>query len=158
MKIRARPPRSAADQAVIDGIGKEMQSYSVIRVAKRDFTPDSLAAFIQRRIHAAAAITAAKAAWADAIREYDRIHGEVQVAVHDLKTVVVCAHGKTSPTLASFGWTLPKVTELTNEQKVAAVAKRAATRAARGTMGPKARLKVKGTVPAPEQAPEEEKG
>lgn len=149
MKLRARPPRAAADQAVIEGIRNEMQSYSVIRVARQDFTPESLAAFIQRRTDAAAAIVAAKAAWADAIREYDRIHGEVQVAVHDLKTVVVCAHGKNSPKLASFGWTLPKVTELTNEQKLAAVAKRAATRAARRTMGPKARLKVKGTVPAP---------
>ncbi|HEY6463270.1 MAG TPA: hypothetical protein VIY73_24050 [Polyangiaceae bacterium] len=38
------------------------------------------------------------------------------------------------------------MTPLTTEQKAAAAAKRASTRAARGTKGPKQKAKIKGTV------------
>jgi hypothetical protein len=48
--------------------------------------------------------------------------------------------------LADFGISLKQRGPLTVEEKTAAVAKRAATRAARHTMGPKQKLEVKGDV------------
>jgi hypothetical protein len=66
------------------------------------------------------------------------------VVVHGLKQYVMNAFGKTSPQLADFGFAPPKVATLTAEQKQAAVLKREATRKARGTVGPKAKLAVTG--------------
>jgi hypothetical protein len=57
------------------------------------------------------------------------------------------AFGNQPDVLALFGLEPKKAaTPLTTEQKAAAAAKRASTRAARGTTGPKAKAKIKGTV------------
>ncbi|HEY8038591.1 MAG TPA: hypothetical protein VIF15_02305, partial [Polyangiaceae bacterium] len=55
--------------------------------------------------------------------------------------------GTQADVLADFGMTPRKAaTPLTVEQKAAAAAKRKATRAARGTKGPKAKLGIHGAV------------
>ena len=57
--------------------------------------------------------------------------------------------GQSPTALADFGKSPPKKrTPLTAEQNAIAAAKRKATREARGTMGPKQKLKVKGNVTA----------
>jgi hypothetical protein len=62
--------------------------------------------------------------------------------------------GKKSPALATVGITPDKTpAPLTVEQKQVKVAKALATRKARGTMGPKQRAKIKGTVPASSPSP-----
>ena len=112
------------------------------------YTPTSLVAFVQSRINAANAVITAKANWLDAVKTYEALNKQGDVVVHDLKQYVIAAFGATSSKLADFGFTPKKVTVLTPEQKAAAAAKRKATRAARGTKGPKAKLAIKGTVPA----------
>ena len=57
------------------------------------------------------------------------------------------AFGNQPDVLALFGLAPRKAaTPLTTEEKAAAAAKRASTRAARGTKGPKAKARIKGTV------------
>ncbi len=52
--------------------------------------------------------------------------------------------------LADFGWTLPKKPgPKTTAAKLSGVLKAAATRKARGTMGRRQRLKIRGEVPTP---------
>lgn len=87
-------------------------------------------------------------AWQHAAATYTAVNTQVSVVVHDLKQFVIGAFGTTSPKLADFGFVPRTVTPLTVEQKAAAAAKRAATRKARGTTGPKAKLAITGTVPA----------
>ena len=75
--------------------------------------------------------------------------------IQALKDLLLAQFGNASQTLADFGLSPRKErAPMTVEQKAAAAAKRKATRAARGTTGPKAKLAIKGTVPAPvETAP-----
>ena len=119
-----------------------------ILLGAQAFTPTSLVAFLQSRIDAANAVLVAKANWQNASKTYTALNKQGTVVVHDLKQYVIAAFGATSSKLADFGFTPKKVTVLTPEQKAAAAAKRAATRKARNTLGPKAKLAITGTVPS----------
>jgi hypothetical protein len=145
---RNRTAAIGADQQAIEGVRKDLQAMPTLYLARQIFTPASLEQRIQARIDAANAITVAKAAWLKAVADYDALDGETSLILRDLKRLVVGAFGDDSPKLADFGFTAKKVTTLTEEQKAQAVAKRAATRAARGTRGPKAKLSVTGSAPS----------
>jgi hypothetical protein len=143
-----RTTKQGTDQAVIQGIKLDLQTMTSLPLGGTTYTPTSLVAFIQSHIDAANAIVTAKANWEKAIATYTGIDKQAQVVLHDLKALVLATFGATSPKLADFGYLPRKVTVLTPEQKAAAAAKRAATRKARGTMGPKAKLKVTGATAA----------
>ena len=146
MKTRNRVIRTGEDKHVIDGIDQEFRSLPTILVGGKEFTRESLKAFIQKRIDAEEKVRTARAAWIAASAEYDAVHAEVSLVVADVKQTAMCAFGRNSPRLASFGFTPPRKPTMTEAQKQAAVQKRLATRAARGTKGPKAKLAIKGTV------------
>jgi hypothetical protein len=146
MATQNRTNTQGKDQQVIQGVNKDLSTMSSLPLGAETYTPASLVAFVQSRIDAANQVAVAKAAWQNAAKAYDALNTKVTVVVHDLKQLVIGAFGSTSPKLADFGFTARKVTVLTPEQKVAAAAKRKATREARNTLGPKAKLKVKGTV------------
>jgi hypothetical protein len=139
-----RATRQAKDGQVILGINKDLQTLSQIPLAGQMFTPMSLVALIQSRIDAANKVATAKAAWQDAVKAYRAINTNVTAVVHGLYSYVLNAFGATSPQLADFGFTPPKRATQTPEEKAAAVAKRAATRKARGTKGPKAKKAITG--------------
>ena len=149
MKIRNRTVTQGQDQQVLEGIQKDLQTMAVIYLGGETFTPATLEARIQARVDAANAILAAKAAWLDTVKKYDALDQQTSLIVHDLKLLVMGAVGRDSPKLADFGFTAPKVPTMTEEQKKVAVAKRLATRKARNTMGPKAKLAVTGATPQP---------
>ncbi len=134
----------AHDGQVILGIKKDLQNVTSMPIGGEAYTPASLEAFIQSRIDAANKVATTKAAWLDAVKEYDALDPKVTAVVSGLKVYVLNAFGKASPLLADFGFAAPKVTVMTPERKAQAVAKRAATRAARGTQGPVAKLAVTG--------------
>ena len=72
----------------------------------------------------------------------------LRVFLLEFVSFVRATFGASPDTLADFGLKPKKVpAPLTTEQKAAAAAKRAATRAARHTMGAKQKKSVKGTVP-----------
>jgi hypothetical protein len=147
MTTKNRTSTQGKDQQLISGIQKNLEQMSSLFLGGTTYTPASLVAFIQSRIDAANQSATAKAAWQHAGASYIALNKQADVVVHDLKQLVIGAFGGTSPKLADFGFAPKKVTVLTPEEKAAAAAKRAATRAARGTKGPKAKLAIKGTVP-----------
>jgi hypothetical protein len=147
-----RTNQQGKDQQILDGIKKDLQTMSSLSLGGTTYTPASLEALIQSRIDAVNEVTTAKANWQNAAKAYTALNTLATVVVRDLKALVIGAFGSTSPKLADFGFTPRKVTVRTPEQKAAAAAKAKATRKARNTMGPKAKLAVKGTV-APPTAP-----
>jgi hypothetical protein len=147
MATKTRTNTQGKDQQVITGVQKDLTLMSSLPLGGQTFTPATLVAFVQSRIDAGNEVVVAKANWQSAAKAYEAINTKANVVVHDLKQLVIGAFGATSSKLADFGFTAKKVTVLTPEQKVAAAEKRAATRKARNTLGPKAKLAVTGTVP-----------
>jgi hypothetical protein len=143
---RNRTAVIATDQQAIEGVKKDLQGMPTLYLARTVFTPASLEQRIQARVDAANAVIVAKAAWLKAVADYDALDSGTSLILRDLKRLVVGAFGDDSPKLADFGFTPRKVTTLTEQQKAEAVAKRAATRRARGTLGPKAKLSIKGSA------------
>ncbi len=146
MATKTRTSTQGKDQQVITGIQKDLSTMSSLPLGGETFTPATLTAFIQSRIDAGNEVVVAKANWQNAAKTYEALNTKATIVVHDLKQLVIGAFGGTSSKLADFGFTARKVTVLTPEQKVEAAAKRAATRKARNTLGPKAKLAVTGTV------------
>jgi hypothetical protein len=146
LATKTRTNTQGKDQQVITGIQKDLSTMSSLPLGGETFTPATLVTFVQSRIDAGNQVVVAKANWQSAAKTYEAINTKATVVVHDLKQLVIGAFGATSSKLADFGFTARKVTVLTPEQKVEAAAKRAATRKARNTLGPKAKLAVTGTV------------
>jgi len=71
---------------------------------------------------------------------------DVAEFVRLLKASVEVSFGVNSEEFTAFGFTQKKATPLTADQKVHKLAQLRATRQARGTTGPKARLAVRGVV------------
>jgi hypothetical protein len=142
-----RTVTSGKDQLILAGISKDLSTTKSIPLGGTTYTPTTLSTFIQSRIDAANEVVTAKAAWQNAAKAYLAINTQANVVVHDLKQFVIGLFGAEASQLSDFGFTPRKKTVLTPDQKVAAAAKRAATRKARGTVGPKAKLAIKGTVP-----------
>jgi hypothetical protein len=70
-----------------------------------------------------------------------------RAAERALKPWVVSRFGTGSKEALDFGFAPPKVTVRSPEDKARAVKQAAATREARHTMGPKAKLKIRGVLP-----------
>jgi hypothetical protein len=154
MATNTRASQQGKDQEVIQGVQKDLSTVASLPLAGTTYTPASFTALVQSRIDAGNQVVTTKAAWLNAVKTYETIDTQATVAVHDLKQYVIGSFGATSSKLADFGFTPRKVVVLTPAQKAAAALKRAATRKARNTMGPKAKLKVTGaTAPAPTAAP-----
>jgi hypothetical protein len=141
-----RPFTQAHDGQVIVGIQKNLQNVSSLPIGGSILTMTAIETLVQSRIDAASAVDVARAKWLDATATYQAVNAQVTPVVGGLRRYVINAFGESSPVLADFGFTPPKKTSLTPEQNVAKAKKAAATRKARGTMGKKEKLKIKGTV------------
>jgi hypothetical protein len=151
MSHPSRTTTQAKDQQVINGIRQELQSMTTLYLASQTFTPQSLEVAVQRRIALANGILTAKAAWEQAIADYETSDAETTRIVSDLRHLVIAAFGPDSEKLATFGFVPPKVPTLTPEQRALAVKRAKATRKARNTMGKKQKALIKGEVPPPAQ-------
>lgn len=143
-----RPMLQAKMVAAIAGVKKDMQNTSNLSLAGTTYTPATLVTFLQSVIDAGNAADTARASWlaaADAAATLAKSGTEVLTG---LKQYVSNTFGKTSTQLTDFGFAPRKTVTLSPDEKVAAAAKREATRKARGTLGPKAKLKVTGVTAA----------
>lgn len=147
MKPRNRVALAGTDQHIIDGVNQDLLGVSTMLLAQQVFTPVTLAARIQQRIDANLAIGVAKAAWLKAISDYEAIDRVTDIIVRDFRQVVIGAFGEDSDKLAHYGFVPDRKPVWSEETKALAAERRRATRKARGTMGPKAKLAVKGAVP-----------
>jgi hypothetical protein len=81
----------------------------------------------------------------------DSQEGAASQFVRDAKAAVIVSFGENSAEFTKFGFRpQKKPAALTLEQQQLKNARAKATRRARGTLGPKARKKIKGVVPAPD--------
>ena len=111
------------------------------------YTVDQLLAMLQSIIDNREAVEALQAQ-VRAKLEIERTQSPPQIVVfHALLRILRGMFGNSADALADFGLAPPKArTPLTTEQVAAAVAKRAATRLARGTKGKVQKKSVKGNV------------
>jgi hypothetical protein len=136
------------DQQVIVGIQKELQSMPALYLGSQMFTPQTLEAFVQRRIDLGRAILTAKAAWEHAVATYETASPQTDLVIADLRHAVIGAFGRDSEKLATFGFVAPKLRVLSPEQRALAAKRAKATRKARNTMGKRQKALIKGEVPA----------
>jgi hypothetical protein len=119
-----------------------------VTLAGRTMTAAELVALLQADIDASDASRQAHAAWQTRVQEERESHQAIAPILRALTASVLSRVGDTVDAgreLASFGLTPRKLPERTVEAKVAAAEKGKATRAARGTLGKKERLAIKGT-------------
>jgi hypothetical protein len=146
---RTRSAQIAADQAMIAGVQKLLTQYPSLHVGSQIMTPAQIVQTLQNRIQAMQAAQVADAARMAAVKavtdELDQTAGFEQ----SLRSVVQGMFSQSPDSLAVFGLKPRKIPTESAETRAAAVVKALATRKARGTLGPKAKLKVTGqTVPA----------
>ncbi|HEY8039235.1 MAG TPA: hypothetical protein VIF15_05545 [Polyangiaceae bacterium] len=111
------------------------------------FTTAQIVAELQELVDLRAAVNAARAATTTKVDAETAQAPALRAFMNALVQCVRVQFGTQADVLADFGIAPKKVaTPLTVEQKAAAAAKRKATRAARGTKGPKARKGIHGAV------------
>ena len=118
-------------------------------------TPKELVATLQVAIDSIDRAATAEKAFHDAVAAQHAAITTGKARLAALRGLVTNQLGSTEAVLGDFGFTARKRQVPTEATKAAAVAKRAATRTARHTMGKRQKSKVKGTVvePAPAISP-----
>ena len=111
--------------------------------------PAAVVAIYQGCLDARAALATKRAETKAALAAQESAEEARLEADQGLKAWVENQFGVGSPQALDFGFSPPKVATRTVETKAKAVALAKATRAARHTMGKKAKLTIKGTIPAP---------
>jgi hypothetical protein len=119
-------------------------------------TPSEILAQFQTSLDQHAAVNAARAAYKAALAARDAMAAKHRVFDEALKYWVLFSFGPESTQAREFGYALRKPPQMTAEARALAVARNKATREKRGTMGKRERLKIKGTLPAPPDAPDPE--
>jgi hypothetical protein len=122
---------------------------TVLQVGGGSFTVTALTQLMQDFVNGREAVETAKAA-VQAKIEAERAQAPSQTAVISaFVRIVRGTFGTSADALADFGLALPKArAPMTAETKAVAAVKRAATRAARGTIGKNKRKAIKGAVSA----------
>src|ERR1019366_5257746 len=132
---------------LIAGAQKHFSAASSLTFGNATVTPAELEASVQTLVDLRAAVDDAKTATKAKIAAENAQGPPLRSRMAAFVAFVKASFGPTPDVLADFGLKPKKApTPLTIEQKAAAAAKRAATRAARRTMGAKQKKAVKGTI------------
>jgi hypothetical protein len=148
-----RGDRIAADQAMINGILKFLAQIATLPVGATNMTPADIVKILQDRVNAGQAVQTADAARTAAVKADRDERAKTSAFMQALRRIVLGMFQEAPDTLAIFGLTAPKVRKSKVATKAAAVAKNKATREARGTVGPKKKLTIKGAVPTAPATP-----
>jgi len=131
----------------IAGIRKHFASVPTILLGGKATKPTDAIATLQAAIDAIDAAASAEQAFHGAVAAQHTAIATSNALLGELKTLVQSQLGSSEGILGDFGFTIPKRQVPTEATKAAAVAKRAATRTARQTMGSRQKAKIKGAVP-----------
>jgi hypothetical protein len=157
MKIRNKTTRANQIRQVKAGLAKHFANTPVV-LAGTTYQPAALQKFLQADVDANDASTAARAAWIAAVKAARSADDETDVVLRAIHAMVTAQHGEAQDAetvLVDFGYAPRRKVTRTVEEKTAAVAQAKATREARHTMGPRAKAKVRGVVPASDPHPVE---
>jgi hypothetical protein len=141
------------NRQAIGGMHKHFAGIPSFVLGGTPTTPADAIATLQGAIDAVDAAATAEKAFHDAVAAQHVALAKANALLKALKTLVENQLGSTEAILGDFGFTRPARQVPNEETKAAAVAKRAATRAARKTMGKRQKAKVKGAQPAPVTPP-----
>lgn len=143
-----KPTRESRNRQLIAGVKKHYANAPSIVVRGVSYTPAQVEKVLQDSIDAADATTAAAGVFHKAVAVEKAANATGDALYRAMRTVLVNQYAKSPDTLAAdFGITLPN-RQVPKATKVAdAVAKRAATRKARHTQGPRQKASIKGDVP-----------
>jgi hypothetical protein len=137
----------------IAGIRKHFASAPTMVLGGTPTTPNDAIATLQGSIDAIDAASATAHAFHGAVAAQHAAIAKGSGLLTDLKTLVKSQLGSSEGVLGAFGFTSPSRQTPDEATKAAAVAKRAATRAARHTMGKRQKLAVKGDVKGADTTP-----
>jgi hypothetical protein len=118
-----------------------------ITLAGRTYTGTALADLCQQKITADELVEELNRKWRSAVAAREVLQKQNKPVFTALKSYVQATYGKSSQTVADFGFKPTEETVKSVESKAAAVAKLRATRSARHTMGKVQRKGIKGSVP-----------
>jgi hypothetical protein len=139
--------RSDRNRKAIAGVQKHWSSLASIVLDGVTYTPATLVKTLQTDVDAADATAAAAAVFHKAVAKEKDTRTTANAVFHGLKTLALSQYKGSPDILADFGLTPPSRQIPAADTVAGAVQKRAATRAARHTMGTRQKAKVKGTVP-----------
>lgn len=144
----SKADRSNLNRQAIAGVQKVYATTPAIILDGVSFAPANVVKALQGPIDAADATNTAGAAFHKAVAVEKAAIVEADTVYAGLRTLVMSQFATSPETLAEFGFT-PPTRRVPDAATVAgAVEKRAATRAARHTMGKRQKAGVKGTVPS----------
>jgi hypothetical protein len=138
---------TAEYKALITGINQLLPGVDPFDIGSVTLSRADLLAKLQGRVDAANATKAALQAYRTAVANERASDATLKPLRAQVKVYLQGRFGKTSTQLQSFGFTPNRVPVRTVKAKAAGVAKSAATREARHTMGKKQKAAIHGTVP-----------
>jgi hypothetical protein len=147
MSKQTKTSRGATDQQLVVGLQKHLPKGASFTVEGKKYTTKQIVSFVQARLDATQAASAAKDAWRNAVKaEGDTVAGTQHVLDIVRQTLLMTLDPAQVP-LSDFG-IAPRKTAgtLKAEELVIRVEKARATRAARHTLGKRQKAKVKGEV------------
>jgi hypothetical protein len=134
-------------EKLIAGLQKHFANVTSLKFASGDHTPDEITKALQALVDLHTVVEAAKSALKAKLDAVKSQAPALRKQMRAFESFVMATFSESADVLADFGLQPKKApTPLTTEQKAVALAKREATRAARGTTGKKARKAVKGGV------------
>ena len=138
----------------IAALQKHVSAKTEIPIAGKKVKGAALVALYQSVLDTGEAVTSTKGTYKLALSARVQAEQQRKAADESLRSWVLITYGPESQEAHDFGF-VPKVrATVSTDTRATAVALGKATRKARGTMGKKARLKVKGTLETPVAAPE----
>jgi hypothetical protein len=136
------------DMQRINGIKKYLTVPTTeIPVGGAMVTPVVLTATFQKSLDTRAAVVTKRAELKAALADRASAESERRISDEGLKAYVLGRFGADTPAALDFGYSARKTGVKTAATKAQAAALNKATREARGTVGPKKKLKIKGTLP-----------
>jgi hypothetical protein len=118
-----------------------------IPLAGKLLKPAEVTAIFQESLDTQAAVAAKLAAYKGALSDRDAAEKRRLAADEAMKNWVLQLFGHGSTEATEFGYAARRKPEMSAEDRAKAVELRRATRDARGTMGKKEKLKIRGVVP-----------
>jgi hypothetical protein len=132
----------------IGGVQKHFGGTPTIVLDGKPMAPGALVATFQAAIKGIDDAVTAEQAFHDTVAAQNAAIAAARAGLRALKKLVESQLGSASAIFGDFGFPIPTRKTPTEATKAAAVAKREATRAARGTRGKRQKAGIKGQVPA----------
>jgi hypothetical protein len=145
--------RATRDRQRIAGFQAHYAASAQVLIGNVQYTQAAAIEVYQSDLDADALVASTLAAYRKAVADAELAHQKTDAFDLQVKTFVAGVYGQPPGPAADFG-IAAKVTHTVDATTMAeAVAKRAATRAARHTLGPRQKAKITGTTPATPSTP-----